>query len=134
MTDNGLAALGERRAAAKRRVERRTFPRTAVQLEANIISLGELDSPPSTGVIENISGGGVRLRTGEQYERGARLELFLPSLRGAGDDVPESIVVETVACRAADDGNFVSHCRFAVVSRATLLQIFVAAPQRKRAR
>ena len=50
------------RLRAGRRVERRTFPRTSVQLNAGVIVLDELDVPPLTCVVENVSGGGIRLR------------------------------------------------------------------------
>jgi hypothetical protein len=115
-------------------VERRTFPRTLVRLDAGIKFVEEPEREPLTGVVENISGGGILLRTAEAFPRGTRLEVAFPSLVGVAEDVPAHVVVEVVLSRPAVGSGVVSHCRFVAVSRSTLIRIIVTAPPRKRAR
>jgi hypothetical protein len=100
------------------RVERRAFQRfkASIGAEVAVVLAGTQLSAPQPGVIEDISGGGVGLRTTQDFEPGANLRIafVLP-----GDEQHAVCSVEVVASRSLGD-EFIAHCKFVELRRTTL--------------
>ena len=96
--------------------ERRSFPRFATGIDAEIavVFSGPTLSMPDHGVIEDISGGGLRLRSGHNFPRGTRLRI---GFEFPGEEEHAAAAIEVVASETATDG-FVAHCRFVELRRS----------------
>ena len=109
-----LASVGQR--LRRRQAERRAFRRFAAGIEAEIavVFSGPTLSMPDHGFIEDMSGGGLRVRTGHDFPRGTRLRI---AFAFPGEEEHASAAVEVVASETAGD-NFVAHCRFVELRRS----------------
>jgi hypothetical protein len=96
--------------------ERRTFTRFATGIDAEIavVFSGPTLSMPDDGFIEDISGGGLRVRMGHDFPKGTRLRI---AFAFPGEAEHASAAVEVVASEAAGD-HFVAHCRFVELRRS----------------
>jgi hypothetical protein len=110
-----LASVRQR--FSRGRVERRAFQRfkAGIGAEVAIVLAGTQLSTPSPGVIEDISGGGLRLRSTQDFEHGAslRVAFALP-----GEEQHAVCSVEVVESRPSGD-EFIAHCKFVELRRTT---------------
>jgi hypothetical protein len=102
---------------APQALERRAFKRIAAGLDAQVVSLDGVElSWPIRGVIEDLSAGGLRLRTDWPFERGSSLRIVFAL---AQDDRGDEADVEVVASEPAEAGQFTVHCRIVTLPRKT---------------
>jgi hypothetical protein len=112
-----LASVRTRFRAVSPLVERRGFKRVAADLDAEVVALGGAELPwPISGVIEDLSAGGMRLRTDSPFEPGASLRVRFSF---AGDDRRDVAEVVVVACERAPITGFTAHCRIDELPRKT---------------
>jgi len=98
-------------------VERRGFKRVAADLDAEVVALGSAELPsPINGVIEDLSAGGMRLRTEWPFEPGASLRVRFSF---GGDDHSDVAEVVVVACEPSALEGFTAHCRMDELPRKT---------------
>jgi hypothetical protein len=89
--------------------DQRAFHRSPIGLKTNVIAVGGKDLPgPVRIALEDISGGGVRLRTKRPFDTGEHVNITfaLP-----GEQWVNDAVVEVLACDPAVEG-FIVRCTF----------------------
>jgi hypothetical protein len=112
---NGL--IGSVRQRLWKGQERRAFQRFKAGIGADVaIVAGTSLSEPTPGVIEDISGGGIRLRAKVEFAAGTGLRVAF-ALPNESQHAVAS--VEVVATEPSGD-DFISHCKFVDLRRTTL--------------
>jgi hypothetical protein len=112
-----LASMRTRFRGTPQLVERRGFKRVAAALDAEVVALGGAElTRPINGVIEDLSAGGMRLRTEWPFEPGASLRVRFSFGGDNHSDVAEVVVV---ACEPSAPNGFAVHCRMDELPRKT---------------
>jgi hypothetical protein len=89
----------------------------AAGLDAQVVSMDGVElSWPIRGVIEDLSAGGLRLRTSWPFEPGASLRVLFTFGQADRRDEAE---VAVVACERAGTSDFAIHCRITTLPRKT---------------
>ena len=94
---------------AGRIAEQRAYRRFQVGLNVDVTEDGQHPSQAVPAVIEDLSGGGMRLQLDREFEPGTRLTVAfaLP-----GEVRRNDSRVEVLACERSPRGAFIARCRF----------------------
>src|SRR5688572_3852615 len=112
-----LASVRTRLRGTPPLIERRGFKRVAADLDAEVVALGGTKlARPIPGVIEDLSAGGMRLRTEWPFGSGASLSVRFSF---AGDDRHDIAEVVVVECGPSTATGFAAHCRIDELPRKT---------------
>jgi hypothetical protein len=111
--------------------ERRAFPRVDASIRADIVSVnGDPLAQSVPGVIENISGGGLRLRSAQRFEPRSTIHVVFTF---PGDTQPTETDVDVLACEQSADW-FVTRGRFVALRSTPLWNIVSWTRERLRSR